>query len=56
MSTENQSSRTTRLAVSIEEAVIDTAVGRTTLYKAISTGDLVARKVGRRTIVSGMAG
>jgi hypothetical protein len=38
-------------AFRIREVCVRTALGRTTVYAAIKSGDLVARKYGRRTIV-----
>jgi excisionase family DNA binding protein len=40
-----------RLALSVEEASVASALGRSTLYQAISSGDLIARKSGRRTVI-----
>jgi excisionase family DNA binding protein len=40
-----------RAAHSIAETCALTGLGRDTVYRAISTGQLVARKVGRRTVV-----
>ena len=42
---------TEALAYSIKEACAACRVGRTTLYAAISRGDLKTRKVGRRRLV-----
>jgi excisionase family DNA binding protein len=39
------------LAFSIADACALSHVGRTTLYNAISRGELRARKVGRRTLI-----
>ena len=39
------------LAHSIQEAMKIANAGRTTIYRAISNGELVARKRGRRTII-----
>ena len=39
------------LSVSVPDAVMMTGIGRTTLYAAIKTGALAARKCGRRTII-----
>lgn len=38
-------------AYTIEELMQVAALGRTYIYEAIQSGDLVARKAGRRTIV-----
>jgi excisionase family DNA binding protein len=40
-----------RLAVSVEEAAAMLSVGRTTLYAAISTGELPSLKIGRRRLI-----
>src|SRR5580693_6685738 len=40
-----------RLAYTIAEAAEAAATGRTALYEAIASGDLPARKRGRRTLV-----
>jgi excisionase family DNA binding protein len=39
------------LAMSIPEACQRTGFGRTTIYAAIKSGALVARKCGRRTVI-----
>jgi excisionase family DNA binding protein len=41
-----------RLAVTIPEAVRLLGVGRSTLYALMGRGDLAARKVGRRTLIT----
>jgi excisionase family DNA binding protein len=38
-------------ALSIPDVIRLSAVGRSTVYKAIGAGDLPIRKVGRRTII-----
>jgi excisionase family DNA binding protein len=40
-----------QLAHSIQEAMKIANAGRTTIYRAISSGELIARKRGRRTII-----
>ncbi len=40
-----------RLALSIAEATVEAGVGRDSIYQAIRTGALVAKKYGRRTII-----
>jgi excisionase family DNA binding protein len=40
------------LAVTIPEAVKATGMSRTSIYEALKCGDLVARKAGRRTLIS----
>ena len=39
------------LSLSIEEARAMTGLGRTKLYQLINSGDLKARKLGKRTII-----
>jgi excisionase family DNA binding protein len=41
------------LAYGIEEAVAVTSIGRTTIFEAIRRGELVGRKLGKRTIILG---
>ncbi len=38
-------------ALSIEQVIVQTGFGRTTIYAAIKTRGLKARKLGRRTVV-----
>lgn len=45
------SSPVRRAAFTIDETVVMTGVGRDLLYEAIKSGRLVARKLGRRTII-----
>jgi excisionase family DNA binding protein len=40
-----------RLAYSIEEAAEAAATGKTALYEALNSGELTARKRGRRTLI-----
>ncbi|ADJ23543.1 DNA binding domain protein, excisionase family [Hyphomicrobium denitrificans ATCC 51888] len=40
-----------RAAFTIDETVVMTGVGRDLIYEAIKSGRLVARKLGRRTII-----
>jgi excisionase family DNA binding protein len=40
-----------RLAVSIEDAVTASGLGRSKVYEEIRDGRLVARKVGKRTLI-----
>jgi excisionase family DNA binding protein len=40
-----------RIAFTIEQAVEVSGIGRTTLYAQIRDGHLIARKIGRRTII-----
>jgi excisionase family DNA binding protein len=41
-----------KLAFSVEETSIRTGLGRDRIYAAIRDGDLVARKFGRRTLIT----
>ena len=41
----------TTLAYTVDEACSVAGIGRTALYKAIGTGELVARKYGRKTLI-----
>jgi excisionase family DNA binding protein len=41
-----------RFAYSINEVCAATNLGRDSVYRAISTGQLLARKLGRRTIIT----
>ena len=41
----------TKLVYSISETMAAADAGRTTVYRAIQAGELVARKRGRRTII-----
>ena len=50
MSTEPQNSPD-KLAHSIDESCAIAGVGRTYIYNAIASGDLTARKAGRRTLI-----
>ena len=47
-----QANVTGRAAYSIVEVCARTGLGRDTIYSAIRSGKLTARKVGRRTIVT----
>ena len=38
-------------ALSLDEVMAATGLGRTTLYRVIRAGHLIARKAGRRTVV-----
>lgn len=40
-----------RLAYSVDEVAVSTALGRDAIYDAIRSGALVARKCGRRTLI-----
>jgi excisionase family DNA binding protein len=42
----------TRLSYTIEETEEVTGLGRTSIYKEISSGKLDARKAGRRTLIT----
>lgn len=41
----------TQLSLSIEEVRAATGLGRTKLYSLIGSGELKARKIGKRTII-----
>jgi excisionase family DNA binding protein len=41
-----------RLALGVAEAAKAAGVGRTTLFEAIRKGEIAAKKVGRRTIIT----
>lgn len=41
----------TQLSLSVEEARSATGLGRTKLYQLINSGELKARKIGKRTII-----
>jgi excisionase family DNA binding protein len=47
-----QSQTTDRAAFSIAETCARTGIGRDTIYGAIRAGTLVARKLGRRTLIT----
>jgi excisionase family DNA binding protein len=51
MSNENSSIATNRAAYSIAETLALTGLGRDKLYRLINSGELVARKSGRRTLI-----
>jgi len=40
-----------QLSLSIEEVSASTGLGKTKLYELINTGELKARKIGKRTLV-----
>lgn len=40
-----------QLSLSIEETIVATGLGRTKLYQLINTGELRARKIGKRTVI-----
>lgn len=40
-----------KIGLTIAEATVEAGVGRDLIYKAIRSGDLVAKKFGRRTII-----
>ncbi len=42
---------TLKLGLSIEESCQAAGIGRTKIYEAIGSGKLIAKKVGRRTII-----
>jgi len=47
--------RVEKLAFSVDEAAIRAGLGRDRIYSAIRNGDLVARKYGRRTLITSEA-
>jgi excisionase family DNA binding protein len=47
----DSASNTLRQGLSIAEACATAGIGRTKIYQAISTGELVARKYGKRTLI-----
>jgi excisionase family DNA binding protein len=51
MRTTKNSRRFRRLGYSIEHLAKEVDVGRSTIYQEIAAGRLVARKVGRRTVI-----
>lgn len=40
-----------RIALTIDEAAAAVGIGRTLVFSEIKTGRLIARKVGRRTVI-----
>lgn len=40
-----------KLAYSIEEAVAATSISKSNLYARIASGEIIASKVGRRTVI-----
>ncbi len=40
-----------QLSLSIEEARVATGLGKTKLYQLINSGELKARKIGKRTVI-----
>lgn len=51
MTTKSPANLNPRLAMSVPEAVVASGLSRTSLYEAIKSGDLVARKFGSRTVI-----
>ena len=43
---------TLRLGLSIDDACQVSGIGRTKIYQAIGSGELIAKKAGRRTIIT----
>jgi excisionase family DNA binding protein len=43
---------TEKVALTVDEAADATGIGRTRLYEEIASGRLIARKVGRRTVIA----
>jgi excisionase family DNA binding protein len=44
-----------KMAFSVDEAAVRAGLGRDRIYDAIRNGDLVARKFGRRTLITAEA-
>ena len=44
--------RPTPIALTVEDAVNAAGISRSALYLAIKRGDLIARKAGRRTLIT----
>ncbi len=42
---------TLKLGLSIDESCVASGIGRTKIYEAIGSGQLIAKKAGRRTII-----
>ena len=40
-----------KLALTVQEAAAATGVGRTTIFEEIRRNQLIARKIGRRTVI-----
>jgi excisionase family DNA binding protein len=47
--------RVEKIAFSVDEAAMRAGLGRDRIYAAIRNGDLVARKYGRRTLITSEA-
>jgi excisionase family DNA binding protein len=47
--------RVEKMAFSVDEAAMRAGLGRDRIYTAIRNGDLVARKYGRRTLITSEA-
>jgi excisionase family DNA binding protein len=52
MTAKAEPGRAGRLAYSINEVCASTNLGRDAVYRAIGSGQLVAKKVGKRTIIT----
>jgi excisionase family DNA binding protein len=51
MSDDDTKARPERLAYGVAEAARAAGIGRSTLYEALASGELSARKLGRRTLI-----
>ncbi len=43
--------RIEKIALTVREAAAASSIGRTALFKALRQGELIGRKVGRRTLI-----
>lgn len=47
----HKETKMTRLTLSIQEAIDATGIGRTKLYEILKSGQLPAKKLGKRTLI-----